>query len=68
MIDKMEYIAKLARELGVPYNTYYKWFERGHVPYKWRDDIRALAWDHGRPLAKSDMMGLIQRRDREGTT
>ena len=68
MIDKQEYIARLAQELGVKYSARWKWFERGHVPYRWRDDIRALAWDKGRPLAKSDMVGLIQRRDREGTT
>ena len=60
-MDIQEFIARLARELGVKYSTYWKWFDRGHVPFRWRDEIRALAWDKGRPLGKSDMVGLIPR-------
>ena len=63
-MDKMDYIASLAKQLEIPYSTYRKWFERGHVPYKWRDPIQALAIDQGRPLSKSDMVGLVRNRDR----
>ena len=60
-MDKMDFIAALAQELGVKYSNRRKWFERGHVPWKWRPRMHQLAIDKGRPLNADDMECLIPK-------